>query len=261
MDSSSSFLKGDFSPVAAINNKTSFYPLYKKPFINNGLWTTIFVVLIGLVRFGHLARGIAGLSLLICAEVFPLLLVLTLVRKERRMDLGFKRFHFSWWFISIGTGLVLGAALALFNRFLLPPSWDWIVAMGRTAIPADLRGLPWIWIDSAFILIGGIMTPLSEEFFFRGVVISGWLKGNPERIGGRLVVVVVVQALIFAFLHLAHTGVEILPFFALHLPRAINIFTSTFLGGLMFAFVRIRSGSIWPAVLAHASVNAAAALL
>ncbi len=199
--------------------------------------------------------------LLICAEVFPLVLVLTLVRKERRIDLGLKGFHFGWWFISIGAGLVLGAALALFNRFLLPPSWDWIVAMGRTAIPAGLRELPWIWIDSAFILIGGIITPLSEEFFFRGMVISGWIKGKPGKLDAPTLTAVVAQAMIFAILHLAHTGVEFFPVFNLHLPLAINIFASTFLGGLVFAFVRIRSGSIWPAVLAHASVNAAAALL
>jgi membrane protease YdiL (CAAX protease family) len=193
--------------------------------------------------------------LALSSQVLCLLIVALMVEPQSRERLGFVRFEKRWWFISIIGGLTLGATLALFNRFVLPPSWDWIVAMDQTLLPEAWSRLPFGLTEAGLALIGGILTPLAEEFFFRGLLISVW----QDKMG--IVPTVIVQALIFAALHLAHAGVEVYPCFAVNPGLAANIFIATFIGGVIFGLIRVRSGSIWPAVIAHAAVNLGAAIL
>jgi len=230
--------------------------LFRRPFGNSGVWSAVFVAVVALMRFGHLLRGAAGAMLALSSQVLALALVLLLVNPERRKELGMCKFAARWWIAAVGGGLLLGAGAALINRFVLPPSWDWIRAMDRTLLPeAWKRAVPFLAAEVGLALIGGVLTPLAEELFFRGLLWRVWREG----MGG--VAVLVLQALLFAFLHLAHTGVEVLPRFAVTPGLAANIFVSTFAGGVFFGVLRMRSGSVWPAVLAHAAVNLAAATL
>ena len=229
--------------------------LFRKPFGKKGLWTVIFLIVIVLLRVGHLVRGVAGAVLALASQILSLLIVLLLVRSDSKKHLGFVRFKWQWWPISAGGGAILGAGLALLNRFALPPSWDWIVAMDKTLLPEAWKFLPFGLTEAVLALVGGVLTPLAEEFFFRGLLIAVWR----ERLGAAGAIT--LQALVFGFLHLAHVGVEIFPTFSIHPGLAGGVFVATFLGGLIFGLIRVRSGSIWPAVLAHATVNLAAAIL
>lgn len=76
-----------------------------------------------------------------------------------------------------------------------------------------------------------VLTPLGEEFLFRGVVTSALLRYGPF-IG------VVGGALIFALFH------------------GINpVFPAAVVTGLVAGEIFRRSGSIWPAVIVHSVVN------
>jgi|GEM_PF-3281208 len=317
-------------------NKTLYPPqFFKQPFINTGRWTIIFLVLVVLLRFGHLLRGLAGATLAFSAQLLALFIVVFFITNSAKKQIGLGKFSPKWWFISIGGGLIAGSALALFNRFFLPVSWDWILAMDTTLVPQALRELPLGLTETFLALVGAALTPISEELFFRGLLLNyfsivmnnaagdtacsisqpnlqcrtilpslrnthslairndirgvsyrshsfealpknnlrqrAWLckprlthksKALFDTRENSLGIfwAVVVQALIFAFMHLAHVGVEISPNPSIDLPLAANIFISTFLGGIAFAYIRIRSSSIWPSVLAHAAVNIAVAI-
>ncbi|WP_306366354.1 CPBP family intramembrane glutamic endopeptidase [Nocardiopsis sp. CC223A] len=95
-------------------------------------------------------------------------------------------------------------------------------------------GLPAFLLTVLFL---AVLTPIGEEFLFRGVVTTALLRYGPVigALGGSVV---------FAVFH----GVNII------LPAA-------FLVGLIAAEVMRRSGSIWPAVAVHAVNNAALPLL
>lgn len=240
----------------SLNTPSSFdRPLFRKPFGNTGLWTVVFLIVICVLRLGHLVRGAAGAVLALASQILSLLVVLLLVRSDSKKHLGFVRFRWQWWPVSAGGGLILGAGLALLNRFVLPPSWDWIVAMDRTLLPEVWRGLPFGLTEVGLAVIGGVLTPLAEEFFFRGLLLSAWEKS----VG--VWPALILQALLFAFFHLAHAGVEVYPCFTVNPGLAANIFAATLIGGLIFGLIRVRSGSIWPAVIAHAAVNLGAAIL
>lgn len=228
--------------------------LFRRPFSNTDLWMLIFLIVIAVLRVGHLLRCVTGATFALASQVLSLLVVLVLVRPDRRKDLGFCRFRPRWWFISILGGFAAGLTIAAINHLLIP-SCDWILAMDESLIPDAWRALPFGLTEVGLAVIGGVLTPLAEEFFFRGLLMTAWRK----RIGEWTLLI--VQALIFGFLHLAHAGVEIFPRPSIYPGLAANIFVTTLLGGFLFGLVRLRSGSIWPAVMAHAAVNLGAALV
>ncbi len=82
-----------------------------------------------------------------------------------------------------------------------------------------------------------VLAPIIEEFMFRGVIMK-----LLERYG--LLRAVIYSSLIFALMHLDPTS-----------------FVMVFCLGVIFALVKYMSGSIWPAVLMHASNNFLSLLL
>jgi uncharacterized protein len=94
------------------------------------------------------------------------------------------------------------------------------------------RGDEWATLLLAIVVLG-LLTPLCEELLFRGLVFAAL---------GRFAVP--GSALLFA---LAHAIPALLP--------------PVFVAGLVLAELRRRTGSIWPGVAVHATVNAGSILL
>lgn len=93
------------------------------------------------------------------------------------------------------------------------------------------------------------MAPISEELIFRGGLFAGLLT-----IFGRLVpekravfLTIVATSLAFSFWHMPWPG-DIEPFTWFQMGY-------TAVGGLVYAWIRARTGSIWVPVAAHAAVN------
>jgi membrane protease YdiL (CAAX protease family) len=87
----------------------------------------------------------------------------------------------------------------------------------------------------ATFLAVAVVGPLAEEAFFRGFVFTGLARRWGPWLGA------VASALPFAVLH-----------------GEVSLMVPAFASGLLFAWVFRRSGSLWPAVLAHAAQNALA---
>jgi sodium transport system permease protein len=90
-------------------------------------------------------------------------------------------------------------------------------------------------------LVFGVLPAVCEELFFRGFVLSGLSSAFRGR--GAEARAVVLSSVLFAVFHI---------FPEKWLP--------TFLVGLLLGFLAIRTGSIWPGMLAHAINNASAVL-
>lgn len=88
------------------------------------------------------------------------------------------------------------------------------------------------------ILVLAVLPGLCEELFFRGFLLQSLVRRlNPH-------VAIWVVALLFSFFHFQFYG----------------FFTRLLLGAL-FGYLRYWSGSLWPAVVAHAAYNAANIIL
>lgn len=125
--------------------------------------------------------------------------------------------------VFVGTGLLLVKGLVA-----LMPQWAGF-ARAPFAFDAANSGL----VIAAFMLMTFALTPFAEEVFFRGFLYK-WMKGHrPAWIAA------LVSSAIFGVSH-------IVP------PQAINAFAMA----LVLVWLYEKSGSIWPAIIAHGVNNA-----
>jgi membrane protease YdiL (CAAX protease family) len=91
-----------------------------------------------------------------------------------------------------------------------------------------------------------IFSPLGEEILYRGLLQSAFGRAAGARSGR------IVPALLFGFAHLSQFGlVPLQPWLLLlWLPSMFGV-------ALLFAWVRERSGSLYPAMVCHAAFNLA----
>lgn len=167
---------------------------------------------------------LAALSGFACLVGFA---VAALVRIRSWSAFGVRPVPLRWLAIGAGAGLVAfiakGFAIVAF-----------VALTGQDANPQDIYatgasgGISTVILSILFL---GILTPIGEEFLFRGVVANALLRYGPF-IG------VVGSAVIFALLH----GINM-------------IFPAALVAGLITAEVFRRSGSVWPGVIVHVVFN------
>tara|TARA_B100001750_G_scaffold235528_2_gene238246 strand:- start:2533 stop:3396 length:864 start_codon:yes stop_codon:yes gene_type:complete len=137
--------------------------------------------------------------------------------------------------IAILAGLALQLPLAEIGnaiREVAPTPLDQQLRVQRALEPRTLgAGLGAIF---AFVVVA----PLTEEVFFRGLL----LPGLAARHGAGPAVV--LSALLFALLHFGWAAAGV-----------------AFVAGLLLGAVRVRAGSLWPSIALHASINAVPLLL
>lgn len=193
------------------------------------LLATVFAYVLGqMLVFYNLPLALILTSLFVFGAaglVFPTLWNLDVARF---VGLG----HVPWVFV--GLAIAIGGANYAFANFLmglaqnaLPESWA-TDAKVLTRILAGAKGMT-AWL---VVIAAGLAAPVGEELFFRG-----WLQGLAlQRF--RTVASVIVLSAVFSAIH----------FDAIGFVARIEL-------GLMFALMRLWSGSLWPAIAVHATHN------
>ena len=172
----------------------------------------------------RLLDGLSALTLLSCLIIAAVLLLWFLLRKKPLSEAAGLR-HCSGWtvgfcaFGAVGLYVLVSLVLAL-----LPESW--MEEYGKAMRLSTETGL----IPALAVVAGA---PLAEELVFRGVIQSRLERAMPVWIA------IVLQAVLFGFIH--GTPVQI---------------GYAFLMGLLFGYIRYRTGSILPTIAAHAAFNA-----
>ncbi len=226
-------------------------------------WVRIFqhAWLLNLVLFLILAAircwglfGPAGVRMLVMLS-FLLMWFLPFIfySNSGRNAAGLKRIQHTRWLF----GGMFIAALASLMIFLIGYGLyglgedNWYISLRDSfAIDATLKQLPRLQLFLIYTLPAVLFSPVGEEFFFRGMIHASVEK----KLGPRAATA--VNAAAFSGVHLLHHGIS---------------WTST---GIQFAWIsgslwfmmmlglswflthcREKSGSIWPAVAAHAAFN------
>ncbi|MGI5187287.1 CPBP family intramembrane glutamic endopeptidase [Promicromonospora sp. CA-289599] len=140
---------------------------------------------------------------------------------------GVRRTSARWLWIGVAGGVV-----ALLAKGVLTPLFVMLTDAEtdtQAGYAAGASSGVWLLVVTAIGLV--VLTPIGEEFLFRGVVTTGLLRYGP-------VLATVGSATIFALLH----GINVV------LPTA-------FIVGIITAELRRRSDSVWPGVVVHALNN------
>lgn len=96
------------------------------------------------------------------------------------------------------------------------------------------------------VLFVAMMTVgFNEEVWFRGIVLSGYRRTMDERSA------IIVTALLFGLGHLINAAL------GLSVADVLTQVVATTIGGIVFGVIRVRTGSIYPAVATHGLYDAA----
>jgi membrane protease YdiL (CAAX protease family) len=166
---------------------------------------------------GMAANGIAG---------FGGLAVAVGLRIREARAFGFRTVDLRWLVLGVALGLcAFGASFVIehvYFHFIDEPNTQ-----------ADFQAAAKDGVASLLLLLvaGAILTPLGEEFVFRGVVARAW---NPYGVWAG----VVASSAVFGIVH----GLSV-------------IFLLAFMVGMIAATLLRRTGSIWPGVAVHITYN------
>lgn len=144
------------------------------------------------------------------------------------------------WQRTIGSGVVAGLLVGLIPAlvFVLQD----VAPIGQDApIWTVLRAAPQDWTFWLFMAVGSfVLPPLLEEFAWRGYVLGRLSEGFSP--GAALV----MTTLVFAMLHVQYLRADA--------AMALTL-VGLILASLAFGLLTLRSGSLVPAVIAHAIIN------
>jgi membrane protease YdiL (CAAX protease family) len=213
---------------------------------------TLFLILAGVRAYGLF--GPTSARMLILLGFFAMwLLPFIFLTRSGRLAIGLRRpVNPRWllWGLLIGLGsslVVFGVGYLLFGH----GKDDWSVSiLNSWAIDSGMLGLGRTELFLMFTMPAILFSPIGEEFFFRGLVHESvrlrWGQG----------LATVANAMAFGGVHTLHHGLS-WDGAGLHFALVSGVLWAILIVGLSLLFTecRRRSGSIWPAVVAHAAFN------
>ena len=159
---------------------------------------------------------------------------------------------YRWLLYSVVAGVAISALLFAVGHVLYDQTVsNWYVYVGRSYnLPEGLGGQDKLIYFIIFATTGMVFSPVGEELFFRGIVHSSFVAS----VGGAKATV--IDALAFAFTHLAHFGIVYVSgvWTLLPVPAALWVI-GMFAASLIFIACRKKTGSLLGAILSHAGFN------
>jgi len=159
-----------------------------------------------------------------------------------------------WALLAVVVGALAAVGVGALGSLLYGGSLDnWYVTVGETVLSDQrIRTLPTNQLFVALAVPAALFSPVGEELFFRGVL----HESVAARAGHG--VAAVVSAAIFGLMHAFHHGISATPTgMDVRLVSGGIWVILTLALSLLLISIRLRSKSIWSAVLCHAAFNVA----
>lgn len=229
-------------------------PFWNRIFKEGWIFSLIlFVILAGLRAYGILGGEKSDYTPAMISFLIMWSLPLIILTKNGRRQIGIKKPVNKQWVV---LSPVLGAAAA-FIIFLIGfllyghSGNNWYVTVGQTYfrdIPAGEA--PVLKMFVFFTIPAMLFSPIGEEFFFRGII------NETVRIKWNAKTGMIVNSILFGVVHLLHHGLY-------NTSGSIHILLGSgfiwvvlmFLTSCLFTIIREKTGSIWPAVIAHSAFS------
>lgn len=172
---------------------------------------------------------------------------------DGRRDIGIARASSPIAYLHASVASVVASLMCFLLGYLLFGETidNWYVNIGNSYKQVmDTSGMSFWLLSLIFTLPAIIFSPIGEEIFFRGQ-----LQKTLEQVCNAKTSTM-IECLLFALVHQLHHGIiqTATGFTYLPIPAALW-FAQMFLVAWMFAWLRARTGSIFPAIVAHMVFN------
>lgn len=227
-------------------------------------WRTVPFGIAGLALAFVLASSIARAAAMFGPASWRALFVVTCIAmaalpwlvlsRMGRRQIGLQRpRHLAWLPLSLALGVLAASACFWLGVTLYGAGPDnWFVSVARNYRGMPTAGWNLLQLHLTFTIVAILFSPIGEEIFFRGFLQKVW-----EDRHGRARATI-MEASLFALVHLCHHGILVSAAgIALQPVSGALWVAQMFLLSLLFAWLRRRSDSILPAIVAHAGFNAA----
>ncbi len=185
--------------------------------------------------------------------VISLIVPFIFLNKFGRQQIGIKRGKgILTLVIAMLTGIFFSIVLYFLGTVLYGSSMEnWYVYIGKSyQIPVDITPKDKKILFIIMASTGMTVSPLGEEFFFRGVVHGSFAKSLGEKKAS------VIDSLAFALTHLSHFGLVFIEGkWSFYFLPAIIWLGCMYLVSVLFFYMKKYYGSIWGAVVCHAGFN------
>ena len=176
------------------------------------------------------------------------------LNKQGRKKIGFsKSISFKFYWYAIAAGLLLALLCYVSGLLLFAASADnWFVSIKNSYYNSmNTAGMSLITMFITFTVPALIFSPLGEEIFFRGFLQEALTQKFSYSTA------MAIDSLFFALIHLFHHGfvknaAGIIHFYPLSGFLWVLLMFST---AMVFAWLKKKSGSLYPAIAAHAVFN------
>ncbi len=228
------------------------YPHIQRVFKQSWILISILYIFLALIR-GFGAFGQENIRILIMVGfILMWILPFFFFSKNGRRSIGIKKVEKPLWLL---WGVLIGsfAALAILGVGMLftKNNIHWYTSIVNQVISPEMRELlPFVSVFFMTTIPSIIFSPIGEELFFRGMIHETIREKTNEKIA------TLVNSFAFALVHIFHFGF-VVEGTTLHylVGPGIVWFLLMFILSILFTVCRKKSGSIFPAILAHSSFN------
>lgn len=204
------------------------------------------------LRYVGTLGGLPGALALMCVGMAAI--VLLLLNQSGRAQIGLQRATSLRWFpLAIMGGAAWALIAYLLGMALFGPTAEhWFVSVAQSYRAQPVAGLSVLQLHLMLTTAAMLFSPIGEELFFRG-----YLQRTLEpRYGANGSTA--IQSTLFGLVHVLHHGLIVSAAGLALLPGSATVWVLLMIGiALICSWLRRVSDSLYPAMLAHASFNAA----
>ncbi|MEL6254639.1 MAG: type II CAAX endopeptidase family protein [Bacteroidota bacterium] len=231
-------------------------PLWSKLFSSRIYFGFLLILLFGIPRFYLVLQANISGSYQAVSFIFMIMWLSPwlFLKKSGRKEIGLKKpKSWLWILLAFPAGVLLCAQVLGVTDFFFPESPGNSFEYISRTYAANMNNMEGVDPMMIFWITAGtsmIFSPIGEEFLYRGVIHHSFVPQYGHRKAS------IIDSLAFALTHLAHFGIIYAAGGWSFVPLAAGLWVLLmFFVCQVFHWIKVKSGSVFGAVLCHAGFN------